>query len=69
MTDRYKGVIVAFDSDVREDDAQAVITAIRQLRGVADVQAQVAGPVDPISRMRVDAEWRDRIYKLISESE
>lgn len=65
MTDRYKGLMVAFDHDIREDDAQAIIAAIRQLRGVAGVEPSMATGDDLIVRMRLDIEWQRRIYALL----
>lgn len=68
MTDRLKGLIVAFDHDIREDDAQAIITAIRQLRGIASVKPSVADPNDALVRMRLDTEWRKRIYDMLDQA-
>lgn len=65
MTDRYKGLMVAFDRDIREDDAEAILTAIRQLRGVAGVEPSVATYNDAMVRMRLDTEWRKRIYDMM----
>jgi len=42
MTDRYTGFVVCLENDMRDDDAQAIITAIETLRGVASVQPVVA---------------------------
>lgn len=41
MTDRIRTLTVILDHDVRTDDAEVIIAAIRALRGVEDV---VAGP-------------------------
>ena len=37
MSTRLKGVVVTFDSDIRADDAEVIITAIRCIRRVATV--------------------------------
>jgi hypothetical protein len=34
MTDRFCGLTVVLDRDYRDDDAKALINAIRQLKGV-----------------------------------
>lgn len=34
MTDRHSGYVVTLAENLREDDAQGIINAIRQLRGV-----------------------------------
>ena len=42
MTDRYNGLFVILDHDIREDDAEPIISAIKQIRGVSDVRGHVA---------------------------
>lgn len=42
MTDRFFALTVALDKDIREDDAQPIIAAIKMLRGVASVEPHVA---------------------------
>ena len=39
MTARVKGCWVAFEQDLREDDAVPLLDAIQQLRGVLAVEA------------------------------
>ena len=41
MTDRFNALTVVLEKDIREDDAQALIAAIAQLRGVATVTGNV----------------------------
>ncbi len=54
MTDRLQGLTVIFDTPIREDDAEQVRTAIRQIRGVAGVL--------PVTKQSSDemAAWRER---------
>jgi hypothetical protein len=42
MTDRIKGLSVTLRPDMRDDDAERVISAIRLLSGVIDVCPHVA---------------------------
>lgn len=44
MTDRIRTLTVTLDRDYRDDDAQAVIDALRMIRGVSSVEMGV--PVD-----------------------
>jgi hypothetical protein len=37
MTDRVAGFVVTLGSDLREDDAQVVVNAVKALRGVVSV--------------------------------
>lgn len=46
MTDRYKQLIVVLDHDIRGDDAQPLIEAIKMLRGVIAVHPDLANAND-----------------------
>lgn len=37
MTDRYSGLTVTFDRNMRDDDSQQIISAIRLIKGVVGV--------------------------------
>ncbi len=62
MTDRLKGCFVAFESDIREDDAESLINAIKHLRGVAAVNVDVADVEDWNARERVKHELWLKVY-------
>lgn len=65
MTDRLKGVWVAFDHDIREDDAEPIIGAIRCLKGVAGVDPCLAkGSGERMNRERMN---RQQIRTEIAE--
>lgn len=42
MTDRYNSFTVVLDKEIREDDAEHIMNAIRCLKGVIDVSGNVA---------------------------
>lgn len=65
MTDRVKGLWVSFERDIREDDAQPMIAAIKQFRGVADVQANIANPDDWLNRTQIQMEFRRKIFAAL----
>lgn len=67
MTDRLKGLIVVLDADIRTDDAQPLIDAISQLRGVLSVAPVTTGADDYYNRQRIKWELRDRILELFEE--
>lgn len=46
MTTKLKGCTVAFTDDIREDDAEKILEAIRCLRGVLTVRPIEASPSD-----------------------
>lgn len=50
MTDRYNALIVVLEENIRSDDAENLLTAIRQLRGVLSVSGNVASPNDYVAK-------------------
>lgn len=61
VTDRVRGAYVVFDHDIRTDDVEAVVNAIRMVRCVADVKTDqfVNNPNDYMARARVADEVLD----------
>jgi hypothetical protein len=64
MTTRLKGVLVTFEDDIREDDAEAMIGAIRMVKGVLTVAPVPASFEDDMARDRVRAEFRDKLIDM-----
>lgn len=64
MTDRLKGVYVTFEKDIREDDAEHLINAIRAFRYVADVRGEVTDVADHFARQRVRFEIARNLLDL-----
>lgn len=52
MTDRHAGYLVSLEVDIREDDAKAVLDALRMVKGVLRVEPVVANPVSGIEENR-----------------
>lgn len=52
MTDRYKGFLITLDKDVRVDDAEYVLNAIRMIKGVHSIRPYVKGLEDDMSAHR-----------------
>lgn len=67
MTDRYNTLTVALERDIREDDAEALLTAIRMLRGVLSVSGNVADNTSFVAEARARKEWTTRISDLLRE--
>ncbi len=67
MTDRYHSFTVMLEHDIREDDAEDTIKAIRQLRGVLHVTGNVASPEASVQRMRARREIQDAILKVLRD--
>jgi len=67
MTDRLKGLVVAFETDIREDDAQCIIDAILMIKGVCGVSMHVSNPDDYMNRMLIKQEVRDKLLQLYKD--
>ena len=67
MTDRLKGLTVAFDKDIREDDAKCIIDAILMIKGVSSVTTSLSGPDDYMNREQVKRDIVKKIYDLAKE--
>ena len=69
MTDRVKGCTVVFEKDIREDDVEPVLIAIRMLRGVLAVEGVLAKPGDWFAEQRAIRRFREQLAKLDKELE
>jgi len=64
MTDRFNAFLVILAHDIREDDAQATINAIKQIKGVLDVQPQVVDYAEVIAESRLKFELWEKMYQI-----
>jgi uncharacterized coiled-coil protein SlyX len=66
MTDRYNALIVVLENDIRDDDAESVIAAIAQLRGVLSVQGHVVDGIDQlVAEQRVRLELQQKLREAL----
>jgi hypothetical protein len=65
MTDRLRGVWVAFEQDIREDDAESLISAIKHLRGVLAVESKVSNSTDWMAEERARGELRKKLIAVL----
>jgi hypothetical protein len=65
VTDRHNGYYVVLENDIRSDDAEATIAAIKQIKGVLSVTPNVASFDEHIAEMRVRTELGDKIMRLL----
>jgi hypothetical protein len=66
MTDRYNTLTVALEHDMRDDDAQALIGAIQQLRGVLSVAGSVADPGSWVAETRVRRDLTEKLWAALN---
>ncbi len=65
MTDRLKGFIVHLDHDMREDDAEHVLAAIRMIKCVATVKPITVGYEDDMNRDRARWELQKQLREVL----
>lgn len=68
MTDRHAGYIVALEQNVREDDAEAIVSALKMIKGVVGVTPITATPEVDIAGLRANTQWRERVWELLQET-
>ncbi|HEU4368305.1 MAG TPA: hypothetical protein VFV05_08790 [Methylomirabilota bacterium] len=66
MTDRAHMLNVALDRDIRDDDIQPLIAAIKQLRGVIGVQLAIADASTWACRERARHELREKLWAVLA---
>ncbi len=66
MTDRLKGLVVAFDKDIREDDAECIINAILMIKGVSGVHTSISSSEDYMNRQQIKMEMTGKFYDVIN---
>lgn len=65
MTDRFHSLTVVFERNIRDDDAQATIDAIKQLRGVLTVEGNVSDIVEFVAEERVRREMHAAMMNIV----
>lgn len=65
MTDRHKGLVVTLDQDIRGDDLQPFISAIRLMKHVVKVEPVLADFNDQINQARIRSELGTELWEII----
>lgn len=65
MTGRLAGVVVTFEKDIREDDAEAIINAIRMIKCVLTVKPLVSDTTQSMAEDRVRRELGEKLLKIL----
>jgi hypothetical protein len=58
MTDRIKGYLVTLEADIREDDSETILNALKMIKGVHNVRTYVKNMEDYMS------EYKGRLDEL-----
>lgn len=65
MTTRYNALVVVLEYDVRDDDVEPLINAIRMMRGVASVSGNVASIEEHAAEARVRSELSKKLFGVL----
>lgn len=65
MTDRINAITVVLQDDIRIDDAEPILAAIKQIRGVLSVISNVADLDSHIAQTRARNELADKLWDVI----
>ena len=65
MTDRVNALIVVLEQDLRIDDAEPVIDAIRHIKGVLTVDHQIVTSGNHVATVRAKAELQRRLWEVL----
>ena len=68
MTDRYNALVVVLERDIRSDDAEDIISALRMVKGVSSVTPNVSSLQDHIARARARTELAEKLWAVLQEA-
>jgi hypothetical protein len=68
MTARHAGYVVTLNENVRDDDAEDVITALRMVKGVLTVEPVEGDSVMAMAEARAKHEITMRVYDALTEN-
>lgn len=67
MSDHYNYLTVALQKDLRDDDAEWIINAIKMIKGVLNVKPNVVSPGDWSIGSRIKNDLRNRLYDVLKD--
>lgn len=69
MTERHAGYIVSLDTDLRADDAQVILQALHQIKGVIKVEPVVLQAGIHIAQARAERRIEQRLWKALHDGD
>lgn len=69
MTTRHCGYVVTLAEDIRADENQAVLTALRMISGVISVEPVLADHSHHIAQIRVHREWLAMLKRVARQAD
>jgi hypothetical protein len=65
MTDRYKGFLVTLDHEIREDDAEYIMIALKTIKGVHSVKPYVKSSEDHMCEQKAIMDTYQKVIETI----
>lgn len=65
MTDRFHSLTVVLEKDIRSDDAESLMQAIKHMRGVISVSGNVADFVHHMAQERARHELGQKLWEIL----
>jgi hypothetical protein len=69
MSDRYNYLTVILEHDLKDEDAEPLIAAIKQLRGVLTVTPNVRDPGSLLVEQRARRELAEKLWQVLEEKD
>lgn len=67
MSDHFNAFLVILEGDIKDDKAKPTIDAIKQIKGVVDVQPHVADPDVAIAKATLRHELMGKLFNVIGD--
>jgi len=67
MTDRFKGFLVTLEKDIRDDDAEPIIEALKMIKCVHSVQPYVSNMEDAMAYQKACQDIGKKIIDFVRE--
>lgn len=67
MTESVKGFVVSLEKDIREDDVEYIVNAIKMIKGVQSVSLNVVNSDDYLNRTRIKYRLEDKLVKAVRD--
>lgn len=68
MSDRINYITVVLEEDKRDDDCEATLNAIRNIKGVLSAEPNIANPDHWVAEERAKRELGKKLWKVIFPS-
>ncbi len=65
MTDRYKGFLVTLDKEIRDEDAENIVNALKMVKGVHSVKPYIKGMEDHMMYEKAKSDMGHKILDFV----